>query len=185
MSNLRIQKRLAAAVLGCGKRKIWMDPNETVEIANATSRQNIRRLVNDGLIIRKPVCIHSKFRVRRNKIARSKGRHSGPGKRKGTKNARTNKKALWMQRMRVLRRLLKKYRNTKKIDKHFHKKLYLKVKGNTFKNKRVLMEYIFKKKAEMERSKMLRAQADAHRLKCKEAKKRRLERIAAKKAVVT
>lgn len=185
MSNLRMQKRLAAAVLRCGRRKVWMDPNETMEIANATSRQNIRRLVNDGLIIRKPVSIHSKFRVRRNKIARSKGRHSGLGKRKGTREARTNKKVLWTNRMRVLRRLLKKYRNTKKVDKHFYNKLYLKVKGNSFKNKRVLMEYIFKKKAEMERSRMLLAQADAHRAKCKEAKKRRMERIAAKKAVVS
>lgn len=185
MSNLRMQKRLAAAVMRCGKRKVWMDPNETLELANATSRQNIRRLAKDGLIIRKPVCIHSNARVRWDKIARAKGRHSGLGKRKGTRQARTNPKTVWMNRMRVLRRLLKRYRDAKKIDKHLHLKLYLKVKGNSFKNKRVLMEYIFKKKTEMERLKLLTAQADAHRMKCREAKKRRLERIAAKKAAAS
>lgn len=38
MVNLRTQKRLAAAVLKCGKRKVWLDPNEINEIASANSR---------------------------------------------------------------------------------------------------------------------------------------------------
>ena len=38
-STLRLQKRLAAAVLKCGKNKIWLDPNESNEIANANSRK--------------------------------------------------------------------------------------------------------------------------------------------------
>lgn len=39
MVTLRLQKRLAASVLGCGKRKIWMDPNEVQEISLANSRE--------------------------------------------------------------------------------------------------------------------------------------------------
>lgn len=42
--------------------------------------QNIRKLVKDGLIIRKPVAVHSRARVRKNMIARRKGRHMGHGK---------------------------------------------------------------------------------------------------------
>ena len=38
-STLRLQKRLSAAVLKCGKNKIWLDPNETSEISNANSRK--------------------------------------------------------------------------------------------------------------------------------------------------
>jgi large subunit ribosomal protein L19e len=75
-------------VLGCGQRKIWLDPNEVSEISNANSRQTIRKLVSDGLIIRKPVTMHSRSRARELNLARRIGRHRGFGKRKGTADAR-------------------------------------------------------------------------------------------------
>ncbi|KAL4396652.1 hypothetical protein AHAS_Ahas01G0113300 [Arachis hypogaea] len=41
--------------------------------------QNIKKLVKDGFIIRKPTNIHSCSRARRMKEAKRKGRHSGYG----------------------------------------------------------------------------------------------------------
>ncbi|MCJ1333884.1 60S ribosomal protein L19 [Thelotrema lepadinum] len=155
MVNLKTQKRLAAAVVGCGKRKIWIDPNEVNEISTANSRQTIRKLVDDGLIIRKPVTMHSRSRARELNMARRI----------------VPSQVLWMRRLRVLRRLLVKYRAAGKIDN----------KGNTFKHKRGLVEHIHKAKAEKNRERIIKEEMDDRRAKNKAARERKQERQESKR----
>lgn len=181
MPNLTLQKRLAADVLNVGQRKIWLDPNEAKQLGEANSRQEIRKLVSNGLIIAKPVQGHSRGRTREFHAARRAGRHTGYGKRKGTANARMPEAVLWMRRQRVLRRVLSKYREQGKIDKHLYHSLYQLAKGNSFKHKRSIIEHIIQAKAQVVREKSLKDEAEARRSRNKAARSRRQQRLEEKR----
>jgi large subunit ribosomal protein L19e len=145
MVNLRLQRRLASSILGVGKKRVWMDPNEVNEVALANSRRAVSKLIKDSFIIKKKIKMHSRQRARIRGEEKRLGRHSGLGKRHGSASARMPVKILWMRRQRTLRRLLKKYREAKKIDKNMYHELYLACKASQYKSKKNLIDAIEKK----------------------------------------
>jgi len=134
--------------------------------------------------MKRAVHMHSRSRCQRMHEAKRKGRHSGYGKRKGTRNARMPVKVQWMRRQRVLRRLLKKYREAKKITSDIYHHFYLAAKGNQFKNKSVLIESIHKMKQEKIREKQLTEQQEARQVKAAQKKEKRNHRKAVTMGIV-
>ncbi|MFS8014194.1 putative ribosomal protein L19/L19e [Helianthus anomalus] len=55
MVSLKLQKRLAASVLKCGRGKVWLDPNEGNEISMANS------LMIGEVTVRKLNLVHSVY----------------------------------------------------------------------------------------------------------------------------
>ena len=176
MAKLCLQRRLAASIMKCGETRIWLDNKETSEIALATSRRHVKKLIKNGYILRLNENVHSRARTRKRRIEKLKGRHTGIGKRRGAADARMPQKVLWIRRQRTLRRLLRRYRKQKKIDRHTYHEFYMLSKGNIFKNKKVLIEAIFKHKAEKVRLDDIEKENQARREKNQEKRKRKLEK---------
>ncbi|MBS7645141.1 MAG: 50S ribosomal protein L19e [Candidatus Bathyarchaeia archaeon] len=131
--SLRIQRRLAAELLKVGESRIWIDPGSIERVEAAITRDEIKRLIHEGVIRRLPERGVSRGRVR------SKPRRRGPGSRKGST---IDRKTLWINRIRRLRRILKRLRDSKKISKDIYRRLYLLAKGGAFRSASHLKEYI-------------------------------------------
>merc|ERR1711974_593577 len=109
------------------------------------------------------IATHSRAKAREWQAAKRLGRHTGIGKRRGKKNARMPAKLWWIRRQRALRRLLRKLRKNKKIDKNLYHKFYLGSKGNLYKNKKVLIEAIHKERNEKLRQEKINQEQEQRR----------------------
>ncbi len=142
MVDLSIQKRLAAKILGVGESRIWIDPNEIDLVVDAITREEIRKLIHDGVIRVKPIHGISRERWRIRHEQRKKGRRRGHGRRKGARNARHDSKEDWMNRIRKIRRYLRYLRDHDIIDRRTYRRLYRLAKGGMFKNLLSLKHYM-------------------------------------------
>lgn len=132
MVNLAKQKRIAAEVLQVGKGRVWIDPAASEQVAEAITRENIRELIDDGVIAAHQKRGVSKGRARFLARQKALGRRRGHGSRKGTKGARSSRKRRWIIKIRALRRRLQVLRAEGTVDHTTYRKLYGKAKGGEF-----------------------------------------------------
>ncbi len=142
MTDLSAQKRLAADVLDVGKNRVWFDPDAQADIAEAITRDEIRDLVDDGLIKAKDASGNSRGRARQRNEKRAYGHQKGPGKRRGKKGARQNQKEQWQNQIRAQRRKLRELRDKGEITPTQYRQLYRKAGGGEFRSVRYLLNYI-------------------------------------------
>ncbi len=140
--DLSFQRRLAASVLKCGENRVWFDPTALEDIATAATKDDIRELIEQGVVKRRPVKGVCRARIRKNRIQKKKGRRRGHGSRRGAKGARMPRKRHWIIRIRALRKSLREMRDNGVIDRRTYRILYRKAKGGEFRSVSHLKAYI-------------------------------------------
>ncbi len=138
--SVKLAKRLASDILKVGKSRIWVDPEQIDRVAEAVTRNDVKGLINEGLIRRKPEKGVSKGRSRLLRLKRKKGLRKGFGSRKGSrKNVKSREYVL---KIRTMRDFLRKLKNRKIISVKDYRTLYKMVKGGFFKSRSQIKIYI-------------------------------------------
>ncbi|TFH29472.1 MAG: 50S ribosomal protein L19e [Promethearchaeota archaeon] len=140
--NITAQKRLASEILKCGIHRVYVHPEYIDDVLMAITREDIKNLIKNKIITKRTKIGISRYRTKEAKEKKQKGRSRGYGSRKGLKTARSPSKRNWINRIRPLRRELKKLRSTERIEVTTYRTLYMKAKGGSFNSVATLHRYI-------------------------------------------
>jgi large subunit ribosomal protein L19e len=137
-------KELAARILKVGEGRIFIQPDAVSKVAEAMTKDDIRTLIAERVIKKRASASQSTGRARALKAQRDKGRRRGKGKRTGRKRVRMEQRDSWIGRVRSQRSTLRelKEKNPEAVKAVGYSKTYKRIKGNYFRGKRHLVEYI-------------------------------------------
>lgn len=143
--NLKKLKEVSGKILKKSKHKLILDKDkvtlEKKKISESITKDDVRQLIVTGIVKKKPNTGQSRGRARELLLKKKLKRKRGPGKRKGTLKAR-NKINYHNIKVRALRKRLKELKDENKLNGKNYNSLYLKIKGNYFKGKKHLEEFI-------------------------------------------
>ncbi len=134
MSDLSLQKRLAAEILGVGVSRVRIDPARVEDVESALTKEDVRKLIENGVIWAEKTRRNSRGRWRELHEKRKKGHRRGYGKRKGSRKSRSDVGEVYVFTARKLRRYLRWLRDEEVIDRKTYRVLYSRIKGGMFRN---------------------------------------------------
>lgn len=124
MADLKSQRRLAAQILKVGQNRVWIDPEKMDDAEVAITREEVRKLIHEGIVKSMPEQGVSRSRARILHAKKKQGLRSGPGSRTGSPRARVSKKEAWTSKIRALRRRLRELKTRKIITESTYRKMY-------------------------------------------------------------
>jgi large subunit ribosomal protein L19e len=128
------QRRMAAEILKCGRSRVKMNPNSLEDIAEAVTRDDIRRLIKEGIIEARQKDGISNGRLKKRMEQKAMGKRKGQGSRKGKKGARQPRKRRWISTIRPIRRTLREYRENEVISDETYRYYYKHASGGMFRS---------------------------------------------------
>jgi large subunit ribosomal protein L19e len=142
MTSLKSQRRLAAKILKVGQNRVWIDPNRMEDAETAITREEIKKLIHEGVIkpLPKKGISHARARILQEK--KRKGRRRGVGSRSGAAHTKISKKEAWMNRIRALRKRLRELKVSKTITENTYRKLYRMASSGRFSSVADLERYL-------------------------------------------
>ena len=132
-------KRLAADILGVGVSRVKISPEAVGRLEEVVTRDDVRALIEEGLIWAEPKKGVSRGRWRIRHLKKKRGRRRGPGSRKGK---RVDEEEVWKNKVRAMRRFLNTLKRQGKLEPAVWRRLYRMVKGNYFRDLNHLKTYI-------------------------------------------
>lgn len=142
MTDLKSQRRLASQILKIGQNRVWINPAKIDDTEAAMTREEIRRLIHEGVIKSLPESGVSRGRARVLHAKKREGRRSGPGSRTGALRAKVSKKEAWMSKIRALRKKLRRLKVGKIITQSNYRKLYKMANSGKFESVAGLERYL-------------------------------------------
>ncbi|MCL1966025.1 MAG: 50S ribosomal protein L19e [Candidatus Bathyarchaeota archaeon] len=132
MTNLTSQRRLASSILKVGENRVWIDPARVDDVDGAITREEIKKLIYEKVIVSLPEKGVSRSRAKVIREKKRKGRRQGPGSYTGSPKATVTKKEAWMLKVRSLRRKIRELKANRTVTEETYTEIYRMIGSGRF-----------------------------------------------------